>query len=62
MRLRIKKLCSLKVRQYAAPLIDMNEYLTSILWETLSDKIHVTELNEIILNIIPNSWSKQAYV
>ena len=29
---------------------------------TLADKIGVTEFNEIILNSIPDSWSKQAYV
>ena len=29
---------------------------------TLADKIYVTELNEILLNIIPNYWCKQAYV
>ena len=28
----------------------------------LADKIGVTELNEILLKIIPNSWSKQVYV
>ena len=28
----------------------------------MTDKIGVTELNEIILNIMPNSWSKKAYV
>ena len=28
----------------------------------MDDKIGVTELNEIILNSMPNSWSKQAYI
>ena len=28
----------------------------------LTDKIRVTKLNEILLNSIPNIWSKQAYV
>ena len=27
-----------------------------------TDKISITELNEILLNSIPNSWSKKAYV
>ena len=31
-------------------------------WEKISEKICVTELNEHFLNIIPNSWNKQAYV
>ena len=30
--------------------------------ETLADKMDVTELNGIILNIMPNSWFKQVYV
>ena len=41
---------SLKVRRYAGRLIDLNEYL--------AHNMGVTEL----LNSIPNSWSKQAYV
>ena len=28
----------------------------------MTDKIGVTELNNILLNSMPNSWSKQAYV
>ena len=28
----------------------------------MADNMGVTELNEILLNSIPNSWSKQAYV
>ena len=28
----------------------------------MDDKIGVTELNEILLNSMPNSWYKQAYV
>ena len=39
----------------------MNEYLDYFPGATLSDKIEVTELNEILLKIMPNSWSKQAY-
>ena len=29
--------------------------------ETFADKFYVTELNQIILNRMSNSWSKQAY-
>ena len=54
--------CSLTIRRYAARLIDLNEYLASFLGATLTDKIGVTELNGILLNRMPNSWSKQAYV
>ena len=53
---------SLKVRSYAARLIDLNEYLASFPGENLSDKIGVTELNEILLSSISNIWYKQAYV
>ena len=28
----------------------------------MNDKIGVTKLNEILLNSIPRSWSRQAYV
>ena len=28
----------------------------------MTDKIGVTKLNEILLNSMPNRWSKQAYV
>ena len=59
---RNEKLHSLTIRHYAARFIYLNEYLDSFLGATLADKIDVTELNEIILNIMPNSWSKQAYV
>ena len=58
----MKKMHSLKVMRYAARLIDLNEYSDSFPQATIADKIGVTELNEIILNSIRNSWSKQAYV
>ena len=56
------KMRRLKVRCYAARLIHLNEYLASFLGGTLADKIDVTELNAVVLNIMPNSWSKEAYV
>ena len=59
---RIMKNAQPKVRRYVARLIDMNEYLASFPVVNLADKTYVTELNDIILNIVPNSWSKQAYV
>ena len=48
--------------RYAARLIGLNEYLSSFLGATTTDKFGVTELDEIILNSTPNSWSNQAYV
>ena len=52
----------MKVRRYAERLIDLNEHLASSLGGTMAYKMGVTELNEILLNSMPNSWSKQAYV
>ena len=57
-----KKTRSLKVRIYAARLIDLNEYLASFLGAAVYDKIGITELNDILLNSLSNSWYKQAYV
>ena len=62
MRRGIKKPRSLTVRRYTARLIDLNEYLASFPRAALTDNIGVTKLNEILLNSMPNSWSKQAYV
>ena len=57
----MKKTCSLKFRRYEARLIDMNKYLASFPGANLDDKIGVTELNKILLNSMPTSWSKRAY-
>ena len=62
MRCGMRKPSGLKVRRYVACLIDLNEYLASFPGATFSDKIGVTELNEILLNSMPNSWSNTAYV
>ena len=62
MRHGMKKIRSLTIRHYVARLIDLNEYLASFLGVNLTDKIRVTELNEILLNSMPNSCSIQAYV
>ena len=62
MRRGMKKTCSLTVRRYAARFIDLNEYLASFMGLTLTYKIRLTELNEILLKCMPNSWSKKACV
>ena len=62
MRRDMKKTCSLILRHYAARLINLNKYLESFLGVNLTDKVGLTEVNKIILNNMPNSWSKQAYV
>ena len=56
-----EKTRSLKVRCYAARLIDLNKYLTSFSGVTLAGEIGVTELNDIILNSMPNICSKPAF-
>ena len=62
MRRGTSKPHTIKVRLYAASLIDMNKYLASLPGSTLYGKIGVTKLSEILLNSMPNIWSKQAYV
>ena len=52
----------LKVRCYAAHLIDLNEYLALFPGVNLTDKIGMTDLNGVLLNIMPNSWIKQSCV
>ena len=58
----MRKPRSLKVRRYFVHLIDLNDYLESFTGATMADKIEVTKLNDILLNSISNSWSKQEYV
>ena len=58
----IRKPYGLKLRCCVARLIDLNEYLPSFPGSTPAHKIGMTELNEILLNSMPNSRSKQAYV
>ena len=58
----MKKLRSLKVICYSVRLIDMIEYLDSSPGATFADNIDITELNDILLNIMPNSWYKKSYV
>ena len=62
MRRGMKKLCSLKVRRYADPLIFLNGYFDFLPEAILPETIGVTELNEILLNSMPNSCSKKSYV
>ena len=62
MRRGMNKPCSITVRRYAAGLIDLNKYLAFFPGSNLTDKIGVTDMNEILLNSMPNSWSKQAYI
>ena len=43
---------------YAAHIIDLNEYLAVLTVRKAIDKIGNMELDEIILNSMPNVWSK----
>ena len=52
----------LKVRCYAASLVGNDEYLAAFPGAKSNYNISETELNKIILNIIPNGWSEQVYV
>ena len=58
---RIRKLYGLKVRHYAAHLVDLNEYWAGRPGSNISEKICVTEIN-YFLNSMPNSCINQAYV
>ena len=62
MRRGMKKLHSLNVKRYEARLIGLNKYLASFPRATLTDEISVTKLDEILLNSMPNSWSRHVYV
>ena len=58
----LRKPCGLKVSRYTDSLIDLNVCFSSLPRSLLSEKNCIIELNKILLNIIPNSWSKQADV
>ena len=58
----MRKPRKLKVRCYAAHLIDLNYYFDSFPGSKSSDKIGETELHEILSKNIPNGLSKKEYV
>ena len=62
MRCGMRKPHVIKVRRYAARLIDLNEYLDLLPRANLTDKFGMTKLNNILLKSIINSWNKQEYV
>ena len=61
-RRRIRKPHSFKARRYAARLVFLNEYLDVFPGVKICDKICVTEIYGIILNIMPNICINLAYV
>ena len=58
----MRKPHKLKVRRYVARLIELNNFLSLFPGAKLTEKIKVAKINEILLNSMPNSWSKQAHV
>ena len=54
--------CELKVRYYDVCLIGLNEYLAAFPGAKESDKVGKTELNEIVLNGMPNGLRSKSYV
>ena len=62
MRRWIRNPRGLKVRRYADHLIELNKYLASLPGSDMDEKNGMTELNEILLNIMSNIWINQAYV
>ena len=62
MRRCMKNPRSLMVRLYAVRLKDLNEFLASFIGANMADNMGITELDNISLNSMTNSWSKQAYV
>ena len=52
----------LKVRRYDARLIGLNECLADLHGAKVSEKNGETELNGILLNMMPTIWIRQAYV
>ena len=53
---------NLKVRSYPTFTIDLNEDLAVLPEEKASEKFVDIELDEILLNSIPNIWIRQSYV
>ena len=62
MRHGMSKPRGLKVRGCADSLINLNKYLYVFPGENISEKRCVIEIHGILLNSMPNIWSKQAYV
>ena len=62
MRCGMRNPRGLKVRFYEACLIGLNKYLDLFPGAKMPNKIGLMELDEILINIMSNSWSKQAYV
>ena len=58
----IKKSRGLKLILYDDYMIGINYHFSTLHGTKASDKICETEMNKILLKIMPNSWSIQSYV
>ena len=59
---KIRNPYGLKVRCYAARLVGLKKYLASFPGSKMTGKSVMTDSNEFLLNIMPNSWINKAYV
>ena len=59
---RMRNISELKVRCYAAHMVEPNEYMTEFLIEKSNLKIGEIKLNGITFNSVTNVWIKQSYV
>ena len=58
----MKKPHSFKVRRYTYFMVGINKYLSIFSGSKAIDKVREMDFNEILLNIMPNRWSRQSYV
>ena len=58
----MRKLHGIKVRRYDDHMIDIDEYLDVLPGAKKTEKSCVTKLYKSLLNRMPNSCSKQAYM
>ena len=53
---------SLSFKRFTARLAELNDYLPLLPGSIKSNKVVPEELNEILLQSIPNGWAKQSYL
>ena len=58
----MRKAHGLKIIHYVARLVDLKEHLDVFPGAKISENIYAAELDEHLLNSMPNSLSKQAYL
>ena len=58
----MSNLRKLKVRCYTARMFNINKYVSVLPQGKIIEKVCRIEFNEVMLNSIPNLWSKKDYV